>query len=204
MINAAGGYVSAMPRRRCARRSTATGGCRPRGSTWASTWRRWTGPMPPSGCGATCWRKARPDAPWVAADPVRDRGSGGARRGALRAAAAGPPPWPKGPSAGDVEAAEDMDPEARQRDDPGHGRAAVGPPGDRGRHRRGLGAADQRLRRSGRDRHKPRRIWAEAQSVFADSPERLATVRAAAEARAWPSDLRRDQRFRRGAAARGR
>jgi cytochrome c-type biogenesis protein CcmH len=90
------------------------------------------------------------------------------------------PMAPSGPSAGDVEAAEDMDPEARRE----MIRGMVARLSDRLATEGGTAQDWARLINAYGvlgEAEQAGRIWAEAQTVFADSPERLATVRAAAE-----------------------
>ena len=87
----------------------------------------------------------------------------------------------RGPSAADIEAAEDMDPEARR----GMIRGMVAQLSDRLATEGGTAEDWARLINAYGtlgERAQAARIWDEAQSVFADSPERLATVRGAAEA----------------------
>ncbi|MGI3211383.1 c-type cytochrome biogenesis protein CcmI [Roseovarius tibetensis] len=130
------------------------------------------------------WRdlleESTPDAPWV--DPIRSGIEDLAARAGVRyelpprRAAPGAP----GPSAGDVEAAEDMDPEARQ----DMIRGMVARLSDRLATEGGTAADWARLINAYGvlgESAQARRIWAEAQSVFAENPEGLATVRAAAE-----------------------
>jgi cytochrome c-type biogenesis protein CcmH len=127
------------------------------------------------------WRdlleESTPDAPWV--PPIRSGIEDIAARAGVRYEL---PPLQAapGPSAGDVEAAGDMDPEARQEMIRGmvarlSDRLATegGTAQDWARLINAYGVLGESAQAS--------RIWAEAQSVFSESPEGLATVRAAAE-----------------------
>jgi cytochrome c-type biogenesis protein CcmH len=127
------------------------------------------------------WRdlleESTPDAPWV--PPIR----AGIEELAARAGEryelpplAGAP----GPSAGDIEAAQDMDPEARQQ----MIRGMVAELANRLAQEGGTAEEWARLINAYGvlgETDRARRIWTEAQAVFADFPRRLATVRAAAE-----------------------
>ncbi|MGX0876007.1 cytochrome c-type biogenesis protein CcmH [Roseovarius sp. MBR-154] len=118
-----------------------------------------------------------PDAPWV--PPIR----AGIEELAARAGERyGLPPsvGAPGPSAGDIEAAEDMDPEARQELIRGMVAELANRLAQEG------GTADEWARLINAygvlgETGRARRIWTEAQAVFAEFPRRLATVRAAAE-----------------------
>jgi cytochrome c-type biogenesis protein CcmH len=128
------------------------------------------------------WRdllaESRPDAPWV--DPIRSGIEELASRAGVRYEL--PPREARtGPSAGDLEAAEDMDPEARQE----MIRGMVARLSDRLATEGGSAEDWARLINAYGvlgEREQAGRIWGEAQTVFADNPERLALVRAAAEA----------------------
>ncbi len=131
------------------------------------------------------WRdllaESEPDAQWV--DPIRSGIEELASRAGVRyemppreaaALAEG------GPMAEDIEAAEDMDPEARQE----MIRGMVARLSDRLATDGGTAEDWARLINAYGvlgDREQASRIWGEAQSVFAETPERLETVRAAAE-----------------------
>ncbi|MFO7756866.1 MAG: c-type cytochrome biogenesis protein CcmI [Roseovarius sp.] len=130
------------------------------------------------------WRdllaESRPDAPWV--DPIRSGIEELASRAGVRYEL--PPreaaPDAAGPSAGDIEAAEDMDPEAQRE----MIRGMVARLSDRLATEGGTADDWARLINAYGvlgEAEQAGRIWGEAQTVFADSPERLATVRAAAE-----------------------
>ena len=131
------------------------------------------------------WRdllaESTPDAPWVA--PIRSGIEDLAARAGVRyelPPRQAAPMAPSGPSAGDVEAAEDMDPEARRE----MIRGMVARLSDRLATEGGTAEDWARLINAYGvlgEAEQAGRIWAEAQSVFADSPERLATVRAAAQ-----------------------
>jgi cytochrome c-type biogenesis protein CcmH len=131
------------------------------------------------------WRdllaESTPDAPWVA--PIRSGIEDLAARAGVRyelPPRQAAPMAPSGPSAGDVEAAEDMDPEARRE----MIRGMVARLSDRLATEGGTAQDWARLINAYGvlgEAEQAGRIWAEAQTVFADSPERLATVRAAAE-----------------------
>jgi len=131
------------------------------------------------------WRdllaESTPDAPWVA--PIRSGIEDLAARAGVRyelPPRQAAPMAPSGPSAGDIEAAEDMDPEARRE----MIRGMVARLSDRLATEGGTAEDWARLINAYGvlgEAEQAGRIWAEAQSVFADSPERLATVRAAAE-----------------------
>ena len=131
------------------------------------------------------WRdllaESTPDAPWVA--PIRSGIEDLAARAGVRyelPPRQAAPMAPSGPSAGDVEAAEDMDPEARRE----MIRGMVARLSDRLATEGGTAQDWARLINAYGvlgEAEQAGRIWAEAQSVFADSPERLATVRAAAQ-----------------------
>jgi cytochrome c-type biogenesis protein CcmH len=130
------------------------------------------------------WRdlleESMPGAPWV--PPIRAGIEELAARAGVRyelppreAAPAAP-----GPSAGDVEAAGDMDPEARMQ----MIRGMVAQLSDRLATEGGTAEDWARLINAYGvlgETERARAIWAEAQSVFAEIPEGLATVRAAAE-----------------------
>jgi len=127
------------------------------------------------------WRdlleESTPDAPWV--PPIR----AGIEELAARAGERYELPAPKGapgPSAGDIEAAQDMDPEARQQ----MIRGMVAELANRLAQEGGTAEEWARLINAYGvlgETDRARRIWTEAQAVFADFPRRLATVRAAAE-----------------------
>jgi len=131
------------------------------------------------------WRdllaESTPDAPWVA--PIRSGIEDLAARAGVRyelPPRQAAPMAPSGPSAGDIEAAEDMDPEARRE----MIRGMVARLSDRLATEGGTAQDWARLINAYGvlgEAEQAGRIWAEAQSVFADSPERLATVRAAAQ-----------------------
>jgi len=131
------------------------------------------------------WRdllaESTPDAPWVA--PIRSGIEDLAARAGVRyelPPRQAAPMAPSGPSAGDIEAAEDMDPEARRE----MIRGMVARLSDRLATEGGTAEDWARLINAYGvlgEAEQAGRIWAEAQSVFADSPERLATVRAAAQ-----------------------
>ena len=131
------------------------------------------------------WRdllaESTPDAPWVA--PIRSGIEDLAARAGVRyelPPRQAAPMAPSGPSAGDIEAAEDMDPEARRE----MIRGMVARLSDRLATEGGTAQDWARLINAYGvlgEAEQAGRIWAEAQTVFADSPERLATVRAAAE-----------------------
>jgi len=127
------------------------------------------------------WRdlleESTPDAPWV--PPIR----AGIEELAARAGERYELPAPEGapgPSAGDIEAAQDMDPEARQQ----MIRGMVAELANRLAQEGGTAEEWARLINAYGvlgETDRARRIWTEAQAVFADFPRRLATVRAAAE-----------------------
>jgi len=128
------------------------------------------------------WRdllaESSPDAPWV--DPIRSGIEELASRAGVRYELP-PRETARGPSAADIEAAEDMDPEARRE----MIRGMVAQLSDRLATEGGTAEDWARLINAYGtlgERAQAARIWDEAQSVFADSPERLATVRGAAEA----------------------
>ncbi|GAW33392.1 hypothetical protein RA2_00428 [Roseovarius sp. A-2] len=127
------------------------------------------------------WRdlleESMPDAPWIA--PIRAGIGELAARAGERYELPAPEAAP-GPSAGDIAAAEDMDPEARQEMIRGMVAGLAGRLADEG------GTAEDWARLINAygvlgETDRARRIWTEAQAVFADFPRRLATVRAAAE-----------------------
>jgi cytochrome c-type biogenesis protein CcmH len=127
------------------------------------------------------WRdlleESTPDAPWV--PPIR----AGIEELAARAGERyelPPPEGAPGPTAGDIEAAQDMDPEARQQ----MIRGMVAELANRLAQEGGTAEEWARLINAYGvlgETDRARRIWTEAQAVFADFPRRLATVRAAAE-----------------------
>ncbi|GIX12907.1 MAG: c-type cytochrome biogenesis protein CcmI [Paracoccaceae bacterium] len=117
------------------------------------------------------------DAPWIA--PIREQ------IGALAAALGRTPPPPAtpgpGPSAEDVAAAAQMSPEARQEMIRGMVEGLAerlsregGPAADWARLIRALGVLGERERAG--------KVWAEARTAFADRPDDLALLRAAADA----------------------
>ena len=127
------------------------------------------------------WRdlleESTPDAPWV--PPIRSGIEDLAARAGERYELP-PRQVAPGPSAGDVEAAGDMDPEARQE----MIRGMVARLSDRLATTGGTAEEWARLINAYGvlgEAAKAGQIWAEAQTVFADAPDRLATVRAAAE-----------------------
>jgi cytochrome c-type biogenesis protein CcmH len=132
------------------------------------------------------WRdllaESRPDAPWV--DPIRSGIEELASRAGVRyelPPRETAPDAPSGPSAAEIEAAGDMDPEARR----DMTRGMVARLSDRLATEGGTAEDWARLINAYGilgETEQAARIWGEAQSVFADSPERLATVRGAAEA----------------------
>ena len=132
------------------------------------------------------WRpllaESLPNAPWV--PPIRAQIEEVAQAAGIRYTppAASPAPFApgRGPSAEDVEAASDMTPEERQEMIRGmvDGLAERladegGPPEDWARLINALGVLG--------DRDRAAAIWTEAQTSFADNPQGLATIRAAAQ-----------------------
>lgn len=126
------------------------------------------------------WRdlldESTPDAPWV--PPIRAGIEELAARAGERYEL--PPQGGRGPSQGDIAAAEDMDPEARQEMIRGMVAGLASRLADEG------GTAEDWARLINAygvlgETERARRIWTEAQAVFADFPRRLATVRSAAE-----------------------
>ncbi|WP_425101297.1 c-type cytochrome biogenesis protein CcmI [Tropicibacter sp. S64] len=125
-------------------------------------------------------RESEPDAPWLPA--IREQ----IQELAFRAGETDyqipgvTPPMLRGPSAGDVAAAQDMTPEARME----MIRGMVGQLSDRLATEGGTPEEWARLISSLMvlgDADQARAIWAEAQTRFAETPEALATIRAAAE-----------------------
>ena len=132
------------------------------------------------------WRpllaESLPNAPWV--PPIRAQIEEVAQAAGIRytppAASAAPFAPGRGPSAEDVEAASEMTPEERQEMIRGmvDGLAERladegGPPEDWARLINALGVLG--------DRDRAAAIWTEAQTSFADNPQGLATIRAAAQ-----------------------
>lgn len=118
------------------------------------------------------------DAPWVS--PIRARIEDLAARAGVRYELPQRQPAAPGPSAGDVEAARDMDPQARRE----MIRGMVARLSDRLATEGGSAEDWARLINAHGvlgETAQAGRIWADAQSVFGESPEDLATVRAAAE-----------------------
>jgi cytochrome c-type biogenesis protein CcmH len=119
-----------------------------------------------------------PGAPWI--PPIRAQIEDGGRRcrRALRAAAEAPPD--RGPTAEDIEAAQEMTPEERMQMIRGMVEGLSDRLANEG------GTAEDWARLIGAlgvlgDTDQARAIWAEAQTVFAEAPEALDTLRAAAE-----------------------
>lgn len=181
MINAAGGYVSA-DAERALRKALDRDGRAPTARFYLGVY---MAQVDRPDAAFRLWRdlleESTPDAPWV--PPIRAGIEELAARAGVRyelppegAAPAAPP----GPSAGDVEAAGDMDPAARRE----MIRGMVARLSDRLATEGGTAADWARLINAYGvlgEAAQARRIWAEAQSVFAENPEGLATVRAAAE-----------------------
>ena len=126
------------------------------------------------------WRdlldESTPDAPWV--PPIRAGIEELAARAGERYEL--PAQGGRGPSQGDIAAAGDMDPEARQEMIRGMVAQLAARLADEG------GTAEDWARLINAygvlgETERARGIWAEAQAVFAEFPRRLATVRAAAE-----------------------
>jgi cytochrome c-type biogenesis protein CcmH len=120
--------------------------------------------------------ESTPDAPWV--PMIRGQIEDVAARAGVRYTLP-PPEGTPGPDAADIAAAEGMDPEARQ----DMIRGMVAGLAERLANEGGTEEDWARLINAYGVLGEPenaRRIWDEAQEVFADHPERLATVRAAA------------------------
>ncbi|MEI4231824.1 c-type cytochrome biogenesis protein CcmI [Roseovarius sp. D22-M7] len=180
MINAAGGYVSA-DAETALRKALDRDGRAPTARFYLGVY---MAQVDRPDAAFRLWRdllgESTPDAPWV--PPIRAGIEELAARAGVRyelppesAAPAAP-----GPTAGDVEAAGDMDPEARRE----MIRGMVARLSDRLATEGGTAQDWARLINAHGvlgETERARAIWAEAQSVFAETPEGLATVRAAAE-----------------------
>ncbi|EAQ23139.1 c-type cytochrome biogenesis protein CcmI [Roseovarius sp. 217] len=122
--------------------------------------------------------ESTPEAPWVPAirAQIEDLAARAGVRYTLPPEAGAP-----GPTAADIAAAQDMDPEARQE----MIRGMVAGLAERLANEGGTEQDWARLISAYGvlgEQDKAQEIWAEAQAVFADEPERLALVRAAADA----------------------
>ncbi len=124
-------------------------------------------------------RESPADAPWM--PPIREQIAEMAWRAGVSDYQLPEAPAPRGPSAADVAAAQDMTPEERAEMIRGMVRGLSdrlanegGPPQDWARLINALGVLG--------DTTQAAAIWAEAQTVFAAAPDALAQIRAAAEA----------------------